>query len=94
MSARKKGKADEKLTPIASRDKSDDKGPRINKDVSEGGVPGGCTTAVVLVDIEPMTRDNVFWDAKEVGLMEMKKKKSAYAQPSATLEFRLQSTGR
>lgn len=56
----------QELTPIASRGKSDDKGPRVDENVSKGGIPGGWPAAVVLIDVEPMTRDDVFWETEGV----------------------------
>ena len=61
----------------------------MNENVGKGGVHGGCPTAVVLVDIEPMASDDIFWGVKGVEFTEMKNAREPYAQPSATLEVRL-----
>ena len=69
------GKNGRKLTPVVGRNERDGEGPRVNENVSRRGVPGGRRTAVVLVDVESMARDNVFWEAKGVESMETKQRR-------------------
>ena len=52
------------LTPISSRDNSDDHRPRPNENVSKGGANSGLVTAVVLNDVGPVTCNNEFWGRK------------------------------
>ena len=49
-----------KLTPITSRGNGDDERPRVDEDVSERGVPSGWPTAIILIDVESVTSDDVF----------------------------------
>ena len=80
-----------KLTPVSSRDNRNDEGPRPNENIGEVSVPGGRSTAKVLVDVEPVTSNNIFWSVKgnRVRLNSWEKTNSAYAKSSARREFRL-----
>ena len=51
-------------TSVASRDKRDDKRPREDENVSKRGVPGCRGATKVLNDVEPMTSNDVFWNAE------------------------------
>ena len=61
----KRWKSGWELTPIGSRNKSDDHRPRPDENVSNGGVMGGFSTAVVLVDVKSVTSNNKFWGIKK-----------------------------
>ena len=80
-----------KLTPINGRDNRNDERPRPNENIGKRSVPGGWSTAEVLVDIEPVTSNNIFWSAKgnRVRFSSWEKANSAYAKSSARREFRL-----
>jgi hypothetical protein len=61
----KRWKSGWELTPIGSRNKSDDHRPRPDENVSNGCVMSGFCTSVVLVDAEPFISSDEFWGGKE-----------------------------
>ena len=68
-------KSRQRLTSIASRNKADNYGPRPDENVSEMRVPGRRGTTEVLVDVESVASNNIFWGAKgtELDLVDGKK---------------------
>ena len=73
-----------KLTPIASRDNPNDKRPRKNENVCKRSDWNAPYASVVLDDLEPVTRDNVFWCEKAT-ILDKVRRNIQYGYSRATI---------